>query len=246
MAIDWGLPLGVVSDALAVSGRYIDLAKIAVGTARLYPESVLREKLAVYEAFDVGAFVGGQFGEYVFATQGMAAMPRFYAEAARLGFRAIEVSDNTVEITLDERCTLIAQAAAEGLEVHGEVGSKDETQTVESLIAHAEASLQAGCDVVLIEAAELFNGSTPRRDLLAAIQSRLDSGSVMFELPGSWIDGITDDQIQIVKRFLMREIGPTVNLANVGLLDVMETQALRCGLSVVGPGAVDGPESADG
>ena len=45
MMMDWGLPLGQQRDWLQLQARYVDLAKIVVGTARLYEEHYLREKL---------------------------------------------------------------------------------------------------------------------------------------------------------------------------------------------------------
>ena len=45
MMIDQELPALYVDDLIACAGEYIDLAKIKTGTARLYPERVLRAKL---------------------------------------------------------------------------------------------------------------------------------------------------------------------------------------------------------
>src|SRR5216684_5317849 len=45
MMIDQGLPAHYAEDLIACAGEYIDLAKIKTGTARLYPERVLRAKL---------------------------------------------------------------------------------------------------------------------------------------------------------------------------------------------------------
>jgi phosphosulfolactate synthase (CoM biosynthesis protein A) len=38
-----------------------------------------------------------------------------------------------------------------------------------------------------------------------------------------------------MKKFLVAEFGPDVNLANVTAPDILETEALRVGLGVVGP-----------
>ena len=103
----------------------MDYAKLVVGTARLYPEDHLLQKLEIYREFDVHTFIGGQFLEYVFATQGFPGVRPYCEEARRLGFEAIEVSDNRVPLTDEERTRLIATAIDCGLEVHGEVGSKD-------------------------------------------------------------------------------------------------------------------------
>jgi phosphosulfolactate synthase len=41
--------------------------------------------------------------------------------------------------------------------------------------------------------------------------------------------------IEDMKKFLVAEFGPGVNLANVQPQDILETEALRVGLGVVGP-----------
>src|SRR5712664_2441276 len=68
MMIDQGLPAHYVDDLIACAGEYIDLAKIKTGTARLYPERVLRAKLEHYKDHAIKPFIGGQFHEFVVAT----------------------------------------------------------------------------------------------------------------------------------------------------------------------------------
>jgi phosphosulfolactate synthase len=123
MMVDFGLTLEHTASVLCLSGTFIDYAKIAVGTARLYPSSYLKKKLALYKRHAVRPFIGGQFAEYVFATQGRQALPRFFGEAVALGFDTIEISDNCVPLNDKERTDLIGQAITSGLKVFGEVGS---------------------------------------------------------------------------------------------------------------------------
>src|ERR1700681_4748110 len=99
MMIDQGLSAHYVDDLIACAGEYIDLAKIKTGTARLYPERVLRTKLERYKEHAIKPFISGQFHEFVVATTGGRALTAFYAEASRLGFAAIEVSDNVIPLT---------------------------------------------------------------------------------------------------------------------------------------------------
>ena len=58
----------------------------------------------------------------------------------------------------------------------------------------------------------------------------------MFELPGPWISGCTSCDIHDLKKLLIREFGVNVNLANIMPDDVMETEVLRAGLSVIALG----------
>src|SRR3546814_21054638 len=108
--IDMGLAPAFLLDYLRVNGHYIDVAKTFVGSARLYDEAVFREKSEIYREHGIGMFLGGQFLEYVFHRYGWSAVPRYFAEAARLNVAAIEVSDNCIELSDEE----LGRAAGRG------------------------------------------------------------------------------------------------------------------------------------
>ena len=235
MMMDWGMPLGRQEDFLGLLAPYVDLVKFVVGTGRLYPDAYLREKIALYKSHDVEPFIGGQFTEYVYATQGWDAITPFFEEAARVGFSALEISDNCVPLDDAARTRLIKMAIDCGLEVHGEVGSKVTLQAADEIVSQAKVCFDAGCAVVLVEAAELMVDSVPNYDLINAIRAELDLTKVLFELNGPWIEGVTQAATYSLKKFLIAEFGPDVNLANVMPEDVMETEAHRVGLSVIGP-----------
>jgi phosphosulfolactate synthase len=236
MMMDWGLPIAQQRDWLELQARYVDLAKIVVGTARLYEEHYLRNKLELYREHRVAPFLGGQFMEYVFATQGMDGVRPYCEEARRLGFEALEVSDNVVSLDTRQRHDIIAAAVQCGLHVHGEVGSKSETSGAATLIAQAEECFAAGADVVLVEGAELLRADgSPDAELVQGLRDGLDVGRVIFELSGTWVPGTHHTDVYALKAFLVRTFGPDVNLANVMPDQVWETEAMRVGLSVPGP-----------
>lgn len=235
MMMDWGLPLGQQGDWLDLLAPNVDLVKFVVGTSRLYEEEYLKRKIDLYKRHDVHAFIGGQFLEYVYSTQGLAAAKPFFEEAKRLGFDAIEISDNVVPIDSETRNALVRIAVNSGLEVHGEVGSKSDETGAARLIAEANEFFAAGADVVLVEGAELLIGGEPNRRLLSELRDGMDTSRVIFELIGPWIPGTHHCDIYDLKKFLISEFGPDVNLANVMPEHIWETEALRVGLSVTGP-----------
>lgn len=235
MVADFGLPYLQAKDMVEMAAPYIDLAKIAVGTSRLYDLSYLRRKLALYRKHRVRPFIGGQFQEYVFATYGSRALRPFLEEARRVGFGVVEVSDNCVPLTPKERRAQIRLAIDCGLAVFGEVGSKDAANNPRVLLSQAEDCLSAGAELVLVEAAELVAKGKPKTSLISALRNGLDMSRVLIELPGPWISGVTLSIAEDLKKFLVQEFGPDVNLANVMPGDIMETEALRVGLGVVGP-----------
>ncbi len=235
MMMDWGLPLGQQRDWLELQSKYVDLAKFVVGTSRLYDADYLKRKIKLYKEHDIHPFIGGQFLEYVYAHQGLSGAEQYFAEASRFGFEAIEVSDNYVTLQSDTRRSLIQAAIKHGLEVHGEVGSK----TVESdgalLIAQATECFEAGANIVLVEGAELLINGEPNRALLSELRTGLDTSKIIFELSGTWIENTTTSEIYQLKKFLISEFGSNVNLANVLPDDIWETEAMRAGLSTIGP-----------
>jgi phosphosulfolactate synthase len=234
MMIDWGLGLQRLEDALEISGDYVDLGKIAVGTPRLYDETLLKRKFEVYETHGIRPFLGGMFIEHYYENNGLQAMDRFYDEAVRVGFKVIEVSDNLRPFSTKERQSLIQSALDHDLTVFGEVGAKWQANDAATLIAQAQECFDAGCELVLVEGAELVDSNgEPMRELLDALRQAMDLDRVLFELPGPWISGSTMCAIHDLKKLLIGEFGANVNIANVMPDDVMETEVLRAGLSVI-------------
>ena len=235
MVLDDGLPLAYTRDLVAAAGAYIDLAKIKTGTARLYPRKVLLDKLRLYRRNRIQPFLGGQFHEYVFATQGVRALPAYYAEALALGFKAIEISDNVVPLTDVQRRAQIRNAAATGLIVFGEVGSKETLSKPTLLISQAQTCFDAGAALVLVEAAELIDKGKLRATTIDLLMRSLDMSRVMIELPGPWISDVRSCDIEDIKKALIAALGPDVNLANVPASSIIDTEASRVGLGTAGP-----------
>ena len=235
MVIDDGLPLGYAAQVLETGAQYIDLMKIKTGTARLYARGHLMEKLKMYQAAQIKPFLGGQFHEYVFAMLGEAALPKFYDEARSLGFRTIEISDNTVPLTPQQRRSQIMGAVKAGLEVFGEVGSKETASNPALLVEQAGVCLEAGATLVLVEAAELVDNGVPRKEALEVLKRGLPMEKIMIELPGPWISGVRSCDIEELKKMVLKEFGPDVNLANIDVRTLFDTEAQRVGLGTAGP-----------
>ena len=235
MVIDWGLDPVRIEGLMRVSGNYIDIIKIPIGTARLYDEVLLKEKFDVYHRHGVQTFVGGGFIEHMYATEGLKSLGRMFEETKRVGFDILEISDNYVPLSKQERQTQIRMAIEQGLVVFGEVGSKHERSDAETLIQQAEECFEAGAVAVMLEGAELVESSEINRKLFEGIAAGLDLTKVMIEVPGPWISGVTWSMVQDLAKLLIAEVGPDVNLGNVVPDDIIHIEALRVGLGVVQP-----------
>ena len=235
MIVDDGLPLAWTRDLVALAGGYIDLAKIKTGTARLYPRAQLVQKLRLYKRHRIQPFLGGQFHEYVFATQGEKALPAYYRESLALGFEAIEISDNVVPLTDAQRRAQIRAAVKAGLVVYGEVGSKETMSNPALLVRQARLCFDAGAALVLVEAAELVERGKLRKKTIDLLVKSLDMARVMIELPGPWISDVRSCDIEDMKKSLVAALGPDLNLANVAPASIIDTEATRTGLGTAGP-----------
>ncbi len=230
MVMDCGIPLGAQEDWLELNAPFVDLMKLIIGTARLYDESYLRKKVQLYKRYQVTPILGGLFLEYVLHAQGLVALGPYCDEAKRLGIDAIEVSDNLVPFTPEERRTIIRTAVDSGLHVHGEIGSKFVSSDGQDLIDQALEYLDAGVKIILVEGAELMRDSGPDLQLCKRLESALDIETIMFELGGPWLPGVTVWSIFAMKKFLIQHFGPDVNIANVMPEYLLETEATRTGL----------------
>ncbi len=235
MIIDNGLPLGATRDLIDMAGDYFDLAKFKTGTSRLYKRETLEAKLDLYRQAQVRPFLGGQFHEYVFATAGEQALPQFYEEALSLGYAAIEISDNVVPLTPQQRRNQICAAVSAGLIVFGEIGSKETKSQPSLLVEQAKDCFASGAALVLVEAAELVENGRLLQSTIELLARSLDLKKVMIELPGPWISDVRHCDIDSMKRALISYLGPDVNLANVAPGSIMDTEATRVGLGTGGP-----------
>ena len=99
----------------------------------------------------------------------------------------------------------------------------------------AKACFAAGAALVLVEAAELVEKGRLKKATVRLLARSLDMSRVMIELPGPWISGVRSCDIEDMKKALVHELGPEVNLANVPPASIIDTEATRTGLGTSGP-----------
>ena len=228
--IDTGLSIESQKSWLRMIGDCVDEVKLVTGTAAVYDLAYLREKLELYGSFAVSPFLGGFFLERVFSESGFAGAERYFDEARDLGLAAIEVSGTTLSIDVPDRISLVHLARDRGLSVHGEIGSKLEGTGAQGLIAEANAYIEAGADVVIVEGAELFQSGIPNERLCRALESALNLDHVYFELPGPWVKNSHTWEVFALRRFLFNHFGTNVNMANVPMEMVIENETFRLGV----------------
>lgn len=228
MMIDWGLNLRTQLDCLEAGGAYIDEAKIAAGIGRLMPLYYLRKKVSLYENDGILTFPGGLFAELAIA-QGN--FEKFLEGAKEVGFSAVEISDNLLELTSEKKKAAISLAVKEfGFKVMGEVGKKEGSVSGEEMIRDIEGCLQAGALKVLLEAHELFSGEI-KKDIIEMIAKRVPLDCIIFELPVLVLPGSSRDLKHRVLAWLVKEFGTEVNIANVEWDEIFITELVRRGMA---------------
>ncbi|OED50509.1 hypothetical protein AB838_01965 [Rhodobacteraceae bacterium (ex Bugula neritina AB1)] len=231
MMMDAGLPLGAQRDWLGFIAPFVDMVKLVTGTAALYPEAYLREKLSLYREHDIKPFIGGNFLENVFAQKGFDGAEALFTECRSLGIEAIEVSDTVVPIATEDRLALMKLAQEIGLHAHAEVGSKlDETST-DKIQYEIELLMDAGAHIITVEGAELMQDGVPNTVLCEQISTRFDQQKILFELCGPWLKGTHNWEAFAVMRFLVETFGAHVNIGNALPEMVVEIEAQRRGLN---------------
>ena len=230
MVIDWGLGPNRQQDLQMTASPYFDFAKIAVGLSRLYTNEVLHQKIQSYRALDIEPFPGGMYLEYA-EMQGKRDLYLPACQAA--GYRWIEVSDNVAPVGLEWKVRVIKEAVENfQMNVFGEVGKKDGLGHGPSFAEDAKACLDAGAKIILLEAAELVNADPATEREVEETVKAVGVDRIMFELPGPWIAGVTEEVIHKMRRELVDRFGVDVNVGNVEPEDLFSFEAYRRELGV--------------
>jgi len=229
MVIDWGSGPNAQNDLVTVGAPHFDFAKVAVGISRLLTNETLSAKLKLYQEHEIEPFPGGQFLEWA-EVEGKADL--YFDAVQAAGYRCIEVSDNMDAVTLEWKVRMISLGAGLGLRIIGEVGKKEGLPSGTDLSDDALRCLDAGAEIVLLEAAELVDADEETARLIERAVERVGIDNVMFELPGPWIDGIRACDIHRMRRDLIDRYGPQVNIGNVEPADLLTLEAYRRGLGV--------------
>lgn len=219
--LDPGAGRAATADLLDSGADHVDIWKVGWGTA--YVDTALGAKLALLAEHDIAACLGGTLLEIAWA-QGRAA--QCLAWAREVGFSHVEVSRGTVAMSQREKQTLIRQATAH-FTVLAETGAKAPGEQLAARHWPAEclADLDAGASLIVTEGRQSGTVGTfdaagrVRPDVVEAVVAAVGVERVVFEAPQA------SQQAWFIRRF-----GPSVNLGNVALADVLSVETLRLGL----------------
>jgi len=227
MVVDKGIGLRTQEDLLESGGEFIDLAKIVTCLSGVYPKDYLERKICLYQEHQVDVFPGGMFLELAI----MQGKTKEYLEDAKdVGYEAVEVSDNILELSPEDKSGIILLAAEDyGFKVLGEVGKKYASTSTEEMIEDIQRCLKAGSWKVFVEAMELFTEEL-NTEIISEIAKVTPEEDIIFELPLLEYQGIHRYDINEMQSWLITQFGSEVNIGNVDVDNVLTLEQLRRGL----------------
>jgi len=211
---------------LEQSSHLISILKISMACWLIADETVTRSKIITASSFKVPTVTGG--GPFEIAVE-QGQLPAYLDLCADVGLTRIECGEGFTELTLTPE-EVIGQAGQRGLEVEFELGEKHAgrftDEGTQELIETGKRWLQAGAVRLVVEAREsaqdvgLF--SAPGEfDARQADRLREAFGleQLLFEAPNK------ASQFALIDHF-----GPSVQLGNVRLEEVLRVEIYRRGL----------------
>jgi len=227
MVLDKGMGPVSARDLMEISSDYVDFIKFGWGTLPLHSRSTVKEKINMYRSFDVEPYPGGTLFEIAYLK---GKVEEYFQEARSLGFETLEISNGTVEIETEEKCSIIEMAVDEGFRVISEVGKKDPSMDrllePEDRVTLVEADLRAGASMVLMEARESGQNigiyderGNIKEDEFNYLTERLPMERIIWEAPQK------SQQV-----YFILKIGPDVNLGNIPPEEITALETIRRGL----------------
>jgi len=227
MMLDKGMGLNALKDLMEVSGEYIDFAKFGWGTSALHDRNLIKEKTEMYLSYDVNPYPGGTLFELAFMKN---KFTEFLDEADKLGFKAIEISDGSTNISFEDRLEMIYKVKENGFLVITEVGKKnpveDHKLDIDNRVDIINSDLNAGADRVLIEAREggkdlgIYDKcGEVKEDELESLIKHANMNKLIWEAP------LKNQQAYLILKF-----GANVNLGNIAPEEVTALETMRRGL----------------
>lgn len=227
MVLDKGLGFQTAESLMELSGEYVDFLKFGWGTIAIHNREIIKDKIAMYKKFDITPYPGGTLFEIAYLQN---KIDEYFKEASSMGFKAIEISDGSTDMKIDEKLNFITTAKKKGFHVISEVGKKDpkkdEKINLDDRIHLVKEELKSGSDKVIMEAREggkdigVFDSKgNPKEDEIDYLLKKLPSEKIIWESPNK------NQQV-----FFILKIGPEVNLGNISSEDITSLETLRRGL----------------
>ncbi|MCC6289083.1 MAG: phosphosulfolactate synthase [Chitinophagaceae bacterium] len=221
MVMDKGLSIEEAKNFLSVSYPYVDIVKLGFGTSFVTPR--LREKIELYQSFDLPVYFGGTlFEAFLIRNQ----FQDYISVCKDYNISYMEVSDGSITIPHAEKCGYIEKLTKHGV-VLSEVGSKDAEHIIPPYkwIELMKSELNAGSEYVIAEAREagnvgIYRGTGEVREgLVQEILTQIPEEKIIWEAPQ-----------KAQQLYFIELLGCNANLGNIAPTEMIALEAMRIGL----------------
>ena len=221
MVMDKGLSLNEAENMVALKSDLTDIVKLGFGTSLL--TRYIEKKINLYHQAGIMVYVGGTlFEAFIVRNQ----FEDYCRLMDKLKLEMVEVSDGSMDLEHDEKCEYIRKLS-KNYKVISEIGSKDETITIENSdwVKFMSKEIDAGSWKVIAEAREGGNvgvyeeNGNIKDKLIKEITKDIDSIKILWEAPKK------EQQVWFINNF-----GANVNLGNISPNDIISLECLRLGL----------------
>ncbi|MDD9303395.1 MAG: phosphosulfolactate synthase [Desulfobacter sp.] len=218
---DVGISNGEMENILSHYGKFVDMAKIGIGTA--YIEPFLKEKITLFKDRKIPVYFGGTLFEKYFSQDRLADYIDFLHAN---GISWVEISSGIIDIEMSRIISLIKTLKQE-FTVLVEVGKKEASADFsdEDWIPSIQQALDAGCAYVVLEGRNTADAGIYSSDgllnkaLIREMKKEVDADKLIIEA------ATAKSQSQIINIF-----GPNVNLGNIFARDLLLLESQRLGL----------------
>ncbi|HXG06338.1 MAG TPA: phosphosulfolactate synthase [Nitrososphaera sp.] len=214
---------GIDKDNFSIISPFIDVVKIYGVLPMLMSEEDLKKKIKLYHDFGVKVSTGSTITEFAISED---SLEKFVTEAARVGFDIVEVGENSIDLSFDQKKKISETIKAAGLEFQWKVGKKDPRHqlSIGDTLVKIEEAVKIGSKKIVLEANEGVNvGIYDEKGLVkwsfvGAITNDYPPSTFIFEAP-----------LESQQSALIAEFGQRVNLAEVQPDAVASVESQRRG-----------------
>ncbi len=217
----WGGSVAGIRNLLDCAAEHIDYAKLYALNPLLMPANTVRASVRCYRDAGVTPYGGGILFEYAWQRNEIEGLIRLLRS---LDLAAIEVSENCITLSREQRLQEIARLQQAGIDVIYEFGAKSPEVPLEfdDLAAIIADMGELGIEHITLEQSELDLLASERPGSMQALKAQPWFHQILIEADPY---AFPAQHARIIQDF-----GPDVNLANITTGQVLRVEGFRRGI----------------
>jgi phosphosulfolactate synthase len=202
---------------------FIDMVKIYGAYPLLISSEHIKKRIDFYHQNNILVSTGSTLTEYAIREN---VFEKFIEQSKISGFDIIEISENNIHISLEEKKKIIKIMESYNLRHQWKIGKKDPRRqlTLDETIKKINDALEINQEKIILEANLGFSvgiydeKGDIKWNLLSAITSKISPNNIIFETPR-----------EIQQAVLIAEFGQRVNLGEIKQENVVSIESQRRG-----------------